>query len=112
MSEIDYKKLYEQEKDKVSQYRIPSEVRGFYAYNRIINAQIDILEDFDLKTEIKKIKVDKEDKFYERVETMIEKLSTHLTKINTLKSELNLSGNEKKDKDNAPFIESVAIKRD
>lgn len=110
-TEIDYKKLYEEEKAKLAQYKLPSELRGFYAYNRIINAQVDILEDFDLKTEIKQ-RVEKDDKFYDRVETIIEKLPVHLSKLNILKTELNLTGNEQKDKDRVPFIESVATKRD
>lgn len=116
--EIDYKKLYEQElakkeeaEYKLSRYRIPSELRGFYEYNRIINAQVDILAEFDLKAEIK-MAASKDDKYYDRVETIIEKLPLHLGKLNTLKGELNLTGNEQKDKENVPFIESVATKRD
>ncbi len=92
-------------------YKIPSEYRGFYAYNRIINCQVDILEEFDLKKEIKATVV-KDDKFYDRVETIIEKLPIHLSKLNTLKSELGLTGNEAKDKEKIPFIESIATKRD
>lgn len=96
----------------IEAYKKPSEFRGFYTYNRVINSQIDILEEFDLATQIK-TPVTKDDKYYERVETIIEKLPSHLSKINTLKSELNITGNEKKDTDkNIPFIESVATKRD
>lgn len=98
-------------KNENASYKVPSQVRGFYAYNRVINSQIDILEDFDLKKEIKATVV-KDDKFYDRVETIIEKLPVHLSKLNTLQTELGLSGNEQKDKDKAPFIESIAIKRD
>lgn len=97
MAEIDdLNKQLEEERKKTRQYQQPSDLRGFYAYNRIINAQVDILESFDLGKEIK-AKVEKDDKYYDRVETIIEKLPLHLSKVNTLKSELGITGDEKKD---------------
>lgn len=97
MSEVDdLKKKVSVLEQKLRLYQQPSDLRGFYAYNRIINAQVDILESFDLEKEIK-AKVEKDDKFYDRVETIIEKLPLHLSKVNTLKSELGITGNEDKD---------------
>lgn len=96
------KKQLDQEKKKVSVleqklrlYEFPGEARGYYAMQRIVNLQSDFLNRFDLEKEIKTFS--KDDKVYDRASDLWEKLPGNLSKLNSLKSELNLTGNEEKD---------------
>lgn len=101
------KKLLELEKKKVSVleqrlrlYESPGEMRGFYAMQRILNQQADFLNSFDLKDEIKTNP--KEDKIYDRASDLWEKLPGNISKVNSLKTELNVTGNEEKDTQRKP----------
>lgn len=69
--------------------------RGFYALNRIVNAQIDYLNEVNLKTLIGTNA--KEDKEYERAEKIWNGLDKLILSLNTLKETLNVSGDENKD---------------
>lgn len=94
---------------RLSWYEQDSTVRGFYALNKIVNQQIDILNDFNLKFEI--IQNPKEDKKYDRVEGIWTKINTMITNLNQLKLDLRITGDEEKDKKKLGFIESLAEKR-
>lgn len=100
--EIDYKKLYEQEQKKVSVleqklrlYQLPGEVRSFYAMQKMLNQQADFLDKFELEKEIKTF--EKDNKVYDRASDIWEKLPGNISKVNALKSELSITGNEEKD---------------
>lgn len=69
--------------------------RGYFALCRIQNLQVDLLNDFDLKSRISDNK--KETLEYERVESIWTKLPTMITNLNLLKTELKIS---KSDEDN------------
>lgn len=84
--------------------------RGYYVLNKVINEQIDILKSLNLESEIKKDP--KEDKKYDRVKGIWEGLKGMLTDLNTLKSELKITGDEDKDKKKVPFLDTLATKRD
>lgn len=81
--------------------------RGFYALNKIVNQQVDILNDFKIKEKMSTSS--KEDPTYDRVEAIWLKLSPMLTSLNALKIELKISG--KDDDDDANFIETLAETR-
>lgn len=83
--------------------------RGYYVLNSIVNQQVDILSDFRLKDEI--IKNPKDDKAYDRTKAIWEGMKGMITDLNGLKSELKLTGNQKADEKNVPFIETVAETR-
>lgn len=103
MTEIDdLKKELESEKKKVSVleqklrlYELPGEMRGYYAMQRILNQQSDYLNKFELEKELKQFS--KDDKIYDRSSELWEKLPVNISRLNALKSELNITGNEEKD---------------
>ena len=73
----------------------PSPSRAYYVGQKILNQQIDFLDKFNLEDEIKVNP--KEDKVNDRAMYMFEKITSSASKINALRIELNLSGDEKKD---------------
>jgi hypothetical protein len=112
----DYKKLYEEEKKKVSVleqtlalYQKDATFRGYYVQNKIANQQIDILENFDLEGEIKKNP--KDDKYFDRAKGLWEGMPDMIAGLNKLKTELKITGNEDRDKKNVPLVERLAETR-
>jgi hypothetical protein len=114
--DIEYIKKYEQEQKKVSVleqrlslYQKDATFGGYYALNNIVNQQVKILNEFELNKEISLNP--KEDKKYDRVKSIWEDLSKMITALNSLKTELKISGNEEKDSKDVPLIEQFAEKR-
>jgi hypothetical protein len=95
---------------RLSAYENDAVYRGYYALNKIVNQQVDVLNEFNLKSEISQNP--KEDKKYDRVKNVWEGLKAMIIDLNALKTELRLTGNEERDNKKVPFIESVATKRD
>lgn len=113
-SEPDYKKLYEQEQKKVSAleqklrlYELPGDMRAYYSLQRILNQQADYLASFDLSKEIRAFS--KEDKVYDRSCDLWEKLAPNITKMISLRDELKITGDEKKDTARKPSFLDKAI---
>ena len=94
---------------KLSLYEKDAVFRGYYALNKIVNQQVDILNDFNIKMEIGQNP--KEDKQYDRVKAIWENLKTMIIDLNALKLELRITGSQEKDNKNVPFIERVAETR-
>jgi FMN phosphatase YigB (HAD superfamily) len=90
-------------------YKKDATYRGYYVQNKIANQQIDILEDFDIETEIKKNP--KDDKYFDRAKGLWEGMPDMIAGLNKLKSELKITGNEDKDKKNVPLVERLAETR-
>jgi hypothetical protein len=80
---------------KIRLYELPSPARAYYVGQKILNQQVDYLDKFDLEREIGVNP--KEDKIYDRAMDLFEKLSANAVKIDSLKRELNLSGDKDKD---------------
>mgnify|MGYP007031198104 CR=1 FL=1 len=103
MAEIDdIKKELELEKKKVSVleqklrlYEAPAPARAYYVGQKMLNQQVDYLDKFELQKEIGVNP--KEDKIYDRAMDLFEKLTGNASKLNNLRIELSLSGDEKKD---------------
>ena len=92
---------------KLALYEKDSPARAYYVGQRMLNQQLDIIDEFKLKDEI--IKNPKEDKLYDRVMSLFGDLTANATKINNLKGELDLSGDEKKDISRKPsFLDKMA----
>lgn len=88
-------RIFELEKENDLLKKDPTK-RGYFALCRIQNLQIDLLNDFDLKSRINDNK--KETLEYERVEAIWTKLPTMITSLNLLKAELKISkGDEEND---------------
>lgn len=90
-------------------YKKDATFRGYYVQNKIVNQQIDILEEFNLDEEIKKNP--KDDKFYDRAMKLSEGMPDTIIGLNKLKVELKITGNEDKDKKNVPLAERLAETR-
>ena len=73
----------------------PSPSRAYYVGQKMLNQQVNFLDKFDLESEIKVNP--KDDKVYDRSIDLFEKLTLNASKLNALRIELNLSGDEKKD---------------
>lgn len=103
------KKELDAVKKELELYKKDAIYRGYYVQNKIVNQQIDILEDFNLKDEIKSNP--KEDKYYDRAMKISEGMPDTIIGLNKLKTELKITGNEDKDKKNVPLIERLAQTR-
>ena len=95
---------------KLALYEKDATYRGYYALNKIVNEQVDILNEFTIRTEIGNNP--KEDKKYDRVQEIWTKIPAMITNLNALKIELRITGDESKDSRKVPFIEGIATKRD
>lgn len=96
---------------QISLYKDDPIKRGYFSLARIVNQQIDILNSFNLKNEIGSNP--KEDKTYDRVSTIWDKLPKLISDLNALKVELRISQSDE-DAESArkiPFIDSIADKR-
>jgi hypothetical protein len=97
--ESDFRKLYEQEKKKVSVleqklalYENDPEKSGYFALRRIVNDQIRVLNAFELKTEI--AANPKEDKKYDRTKGLWEGLQPMIASLKALRQELRITPEE------------------
>ena len=115
--ELDYKKLYEEEKRKnavlsneLEAFNMPGKTKLFYALNKQQNDLADLLN----KTDIKHLSLDDpKDRSVERLKTIWASIGTLAPLVDLLGVSAGISGMEQTDMDNrVPFIETVAIKRD
>lgn len=95
-------------KKRIASYELFSPARAYYAAQRMLNQQIDVIKDFNVEDEIKKNP--KEDKVYDRVMDIFSSLTQNASKINNLFTELSLSKDEVKDTKPRPIYtpESMA----
>lgn len=117
--ELDYKKLYEEEKKKVAVLERENTVfrndpikKGYFSLRRLVNLQIAALNDYDLKESIRGKK--SEDATFERMQGIWQKLPEMLTNMNALKRELRITDKDEEEyteADDKPFIESIAETR-
>lgn len=68
------------------------EKEGYYVFKGWVRQQINIVKDFNLKEEI--TKNPKEDKFYDRVKDIGEKMNKTITDLNALRLELKISAKD------------------
>lgn len=67
---------------------------GYFSLKLFVRQQIDIVKDFKLKEEI--IKNPKDDKYYDRVNSLGEGLKKMITDLNALRQELKITPEEEK----------------
>lgn len=114
--EIDYKKLYDDEKrktevllKKLERYEQNGTAKLYYALNRKSNEMADILNANSLDD----ISIgDKDNKSFDRIFKILEKSETVATSVKTLGEAAGVTGDEDKDVKKKPFIERLADKRD
>lgn len=72
--------------------RVDSSKRSFYALNRIINQQVDILNDFDISENISGKKT--ENAAFERVQSLWKGLQALQSDMSKMRSELKIDGDD------------------
>jgi hypothetical protein len=82
----------------------------YYELNRLVNITVN----YTRKTNIESLlgSDEKGDKKFERTMALIKNAKEHVLDMEDMKSKLGLSGNEEKDRERVPFIETIATKRD
>jgi hypothetical protein len=111
MAEIDnIKQENEKLKIEIASYKVNGAVGLYYELNRLVNETIN----YTRTTSISGLLTDGEkgDKKFERTMALIKNAKEHVLDLEDIKNKLGLSGDEKKDKEKVPFIETVATKRD
>ncbi|MES2382391.1 MAG: hypothetical protein V4538_15195 [Bacteroidota bacterium] len=110
MAELEeLKKENEELKKQLSEMSGSIEVSAFYSLRRILSLQAKRLDKFDLDKEIGSNS--KEDKVYDRTLDIVVKMPKMISELNSLKSELKLTGNEDEDKKNKAFVDNIAQSR-
>jgi hypothetical protein len=82
----------------------------YYELNRLVNETVKYSSNKTISSLL--TEGEKGDKTFERTMALIKNAKEHVLDMEDIKNKLNLTGNEVKDKENVPFIESVATKRD
>jgi hypothetical protein len=82
-------------KSRLKMYETPADIRSYYVGQKVLNQQVDYLDRFDFAKEIGVSP--KEDKVYDRAMDVFEKLTGNATKLNNLRKDFGLTGDEGKD---------------
>lgn len=105
---------YKEENDKLKKelesYKINGAVGLYYELNRLVNETINYTRSTTISSLL--TEGEKGDKKFERTMALIKNAKEHVLDLEEIKVKLNLTGNESKDKEKVPFIETVATKRD
>ena len=104
------KKENELLKKENAKYKVNGAVGLYYELNRLVNDTIDYTRSRSVSSLLSE--GEKGDKTFERTMALIKNAKEHVLDMEEIKQKLNLSGNELKDKEKVPFIETVATKRD
>lgn len=105
---------YKEENDKLKKelesYKINGAVGLYYELNRLVNETINYTRSTTISSLL--TEGEKGDKKFERTMALIKNAKEHVLDLEEIKVKLNLTGNESKDKEKVPFIETVATKRE
>lgn len=105
------KKQLEASEKELALYKPNGSVGLYYELNRFINGTVDIMRKQNLEN-LLTLSKDEDPKKFERMMALIKNAKEHAEDMTVMKDKLGLSGNETKDKEKVPFIETVATKRD
>lgn len=109
MSDIDYKKRCEESEKKLSLYENNGAAKMYFALNRKMNEIGDLFNAVSLNT----INLDDpKDKSFDRIFKLIEKSEVVANAAKSLKEFGGITGDETKDVNRKPFVDTIAIKRD
>ena len=73
-------------------FRVDSSKRSFFALNRIINQQVDLLNEFDIKTNVEGKK--SENAQFERTQSIWKELPKLITELNSLRADMKIDGDD------------------
>jgi len=108
MTETVEEKIIRLEEENAS-FKVNGAVGLYYELNRLVNETIKYTRSKSISSLLSE--GEKGDKTFERTMTLIKNAKEHVLDMEDIKTKLRLSGNEAKDKDNVPFIETVAETR-
>ena len=91
-------------------YKPNGSVALYYELNRFVNGTVAIMRSQSLESLLKPGKDDDAKKF-EKMMALIKNAKEHVSDMADIKSRLRLSGDQKKDEEDMPFIESIAETR-
>lgn len=110
MAEIDdLKKEVKKLNEELDLYKPNGSVALYYELNRFINSTVAIMREQGLKSLL--IDNEKDPKRFERMMVLIKNAKEHAVDMSDIKVKLKLSGDENKDKEDIPFVETVAETR-
>lgn len=95
---------------ELSQYKPNGAVGLYYELNRFVNNTVAIMREQGLKS-LLSVGKDEDPKKFERMMALIKNAKEHVADMADIKAKLRLSGDEKKDTEDMPFIESFAETR-
>lgn len=96
-------------KKELLNYKVNGAVGLYYELNRLVNATIAYTQKISIETLLGGD--EKGDKKFERTMALIKNAKEHVLDMEEIKLKLKLTGNEQKDKEDIPFIETVAETR-
>lgn len=96
--------------DEIASYRVNGAVGLYYELNRLINETIKYSRGKSISSLLSE--GEKGDKTFERTMALIKNAKEHVLDMEDIKNKLGLTGNQTKDQEKVPFIETVATKRD
>lgn len=97
-------------KEEIASYKVNGAVGLYYELNRLVNETIKYTRGTSISSLL--TEGEKGDKKFERTMALIKNAKEHVIDLEEIKTKLGLTGNEAKDKEKVPFIETVATKRD
>lgn len=109
MAESIEEKCVRLEKENAA-YKVNGAVGLYYELNRLVNETINYTRTTSISSLL--TEGEKGDKKFERTMALIKNAKEHVLDLEEIKNKLGLTGNESKDKEKVPFIETVATKRD
>lgn len=95
--------------NEIASYRVNGAVGLYYELNRLVNETVN----YTRNTTISSLLTDGEkgDKKFERTMALIKNAKEHVLDLEDIRNKLKLTGDEQKDKEQIPFIETVAETR-
>ena len=96
--------------EEIASYKVNGAVGLYYELNRLVNETIKYTRNTSISSLL--TEGEKGDKKFERTMALIKNAKEHVLDLEEIKNKLGLTGDEAKDKEKVPFIETVATKRD
>lgn len=112
MAEVDDLKKRTKELEAVLEFYTPNgPVALYYELNRFVNGTVKIMRNTKLEELLSGAGKDEDPKRFEKTMALIKNAKEHVSDMADIKAKLRLTGDETKDKEEMPFIESIAETR-
>lgn len=95
--------------EEIASYKVNGAVGLYYELNRLVNETVKYTRQTSISSLL--TEGEKGDKKFERTMALIKNAKEHVLDLEEIKNKLGLTGNEEKDKEQVPFIETIARDR-